>query len=153
MEAPLPPAIQPIHDEAERHHRRQMFWQVLLPIILSGLALALAVVWLVLNTTGAAPANTTLRDVSLVFILLPMLALFLVLMAATGALIYGLSRLYKAIPGFGGKALGFLDLVQGKMRTGADATVQPFIEVQQFFSRVAQVGTSFKQRIKRGKDL
>ena len=153
MEAPLPPAIQSIHDEAERRHRRQMFWQVLLPIILTGLGLAAAVVWLVLNANGAAPANTTLRDVSLVFIFLPMLALFLVLMVAAGALIYGLSRLYKAVPDFSGKALGFLNLVQGKIRIGADAAVQPFIGIQQFFSQVAQVGTSFRQRIQRGKDL
>ena len=83
-----------------QRHKRQSFWQVLLPVLLCVLIVLTGLVFLVLNATKGDPAGqlSGWADTSLVWMLLPVLGLGLLAVLLLGGLIYLLARLLKILP-------------------------------------------------------
>ncbi len=78
-----------------RQHKRQSFWQILLPILLSFLVMLAGLAFLIVIAKGGDPIGklSTWADTSLIWLLLPVMALGLAAVLLLGTMIYGLARL------------------------------------------------------------
>ena len=122
-------ALPPAETLSVRAHKRQLAWQILVPLlILVVLVIILAV--LVATQAGTA-ANQTWSNISLIWLIAPMLIFSLVFIFLLGFLIYGIARLMQVMPQFTGRVQDFFILFSGKTRSLADGSVKPFIWFQQ----------------------
>jgi small-conductance mechanosensitive channel len=107
-----------------RAHRRQFAWQILVPIlVLTALFLAVAV----LVASGTGSSSRTWADVSMIWVIAPVLVFALVVIIVLGFLIYAISKLHQITPHYTSKIHGFFGLLSGKTRLIADGTARPFI--------------------------
>jgi len=83
-----------------RQHKQQSFWQILLPVLVSLLAVLAGLAYLIVITNGGDPVGklSTWADTSLIWLLLPVLGLGLVAVLLLGMMIYLLARLLKILP-------------------------------------------------------
>lgn len=118
----------PVESPSLRAHKRQQVWQILVPFLAMTALLLAAAIWLV---SGGRSQTRLWADISLIWLLLPMLALTLLLAVLLGALIYGMARLLKVTPRFTARAQGLADQAAAGIRRAADGAAQPFIWLKQ----------------------
>ena len=111
-----------------RQHKRQFIWQILVPAIAAALIIILVAVFVV---TRGASTDRAVADISIMWMLIPILILALLVLAVLAGLIYGMAMLYKITPKYTGKAQSFLVLVQNETRKVADGSTRPFIWIDQ----------------------
>jgi hypothetical protein len=134
----------------EQMHRREVFWQVILPALI-GAAIFIAIcVWVVVFTIGFVP-DPTLPDqqsspakVAVIWILLPTCLGGLIQLAFLGGLVYLHSLGIRGLPGFSHKILSGLEKVSSLVQNLSDRAAAPVISVastkagwDRFFNRVA----------------
>ena len=118
----------PVHSPTIRLHKREVIWQIILPFVLVSLALLAAAVWLVLGDTAR---DRAWADVSMLWLLAPLLLLSLAALALLAAMIVGMAKLLQVMPRFTTRAQQVAGQIVGGTRKGADGAVQPFIWVEQ----------------------
>lgn len=107
-------------------HQRQFVWQILLPIILIvvvGLAAGVLVAWSTFANQGDA---RLWADISLIWLLAPMLLLALIAAVVAIGLIYGIARLTKAAPRLTGRLQELVRSGESGLRRIADGSTKPF---------------------------
>jgi hypothetical protein len=119
MEAPRPVVSTTIHA-----HKRQLVWQILVPFLV---VTALIVAAAVLISTGTTSATRTWADVSIIWLIAPMLVFALFFVVMLGFLIVGIAKLLQVTPYYSSKVQNFLILLSSRMRKIADGSAQPFI--------------------------
>jgi hypothetical protein len=124
MDAPRPVDSPTVHA-----HKRQFTWQILVPfLVVTAVILAAAV----LVSTGAASTTRAWADVSIIWLIIPVLVFALFCILELGFLIYGLARLLRVMPYYTGKTQDFFVLLSGRARQVADGTAKPVVLFQQF---------------------
>ncbi len=118
----------PVDSPTVRAHKHQLAWQILVPFLVVA-ALIIAAAVLVVTTTGSA--SRTWADVSIIWLIAPMLVSALVFVTILGFLIYGIARLIQVTPRYTGKAQGFFALFSDWARMVADGAAKPLIWFQQ----------------------
>jgi hypothetical protein len=108
----------------QKAHRRQVFWQITIPLIVIAL---LAVAVAVLASLSSANTASRWADISLIFLIIPALLVAFLFLAFNAALIFGLVQLLKALPPFALKAQNLAYLVEARVRSMADSLAKPFI--------------------------
>jgi len=107
-------------------HRRQVFWQITLPLIV--LALIFLALTVVVSLTGAG-LQSRWADISAIWCLCPNLIVLLLCVGSLGGMSYGLFRLLRVLPG----KLFSLQKLSLKFRDGvqkvSDAAVEPVLKV------------------------
>lgn len=112
----------PVRSPSLRAHRRQVFWQILVPFLaMTGLIVAGAV----LVVSGAAASTRVWADVSLIWILAPMLVLALLLAVLLGSAIYGLAKLAQVMPRYTSRLQDLVAGAAGVVRRTADGITKP----------------------------
>jgi hypothetical protein len=118
----------PIDSPTVHAHKRQLAWQILVPfLVVTALIIAAAV----LVATGAASGTRAWADVSIIWLIAPMLVPALFFVIVLGSLIYGIAKLTQITPRYTGKAQDFFALLSGWMRKIADGAAKPFVWYQQ----------------------
>ena len=115
-----------------RRHRRQTFWQVLLPVLLSVLLVLAGLVLLILLANGGDPAGklSVWADTSLIWVLLPMLGLGLMVILILGAVIYLLARLLKILPAYTTIVQHYFKVAENWVKALADKVTHPVVKVR-----------------------
>jgi hypothetical protein len=109
-------------------HKRQLAWQILVPLlVLMAFILAAAV----LVTTIPESASSTWADISLIWLIAPMLVFALFSVIVLGFLIYGITRLIQVTPRVTGKTQDFFGLLSSRTRKIADGSTRPVFWFQQ----------------------
>jgi hypothetical protein len=111
-----------------RLHKQQVVWQIIVPFTLVTLILLAAGVWLVWCETARA---RVWADVSIIWLLVPMLFLTLVALALSILLIVGMAKLLQVTPRFTARAQQVAGQVADGTRQAADGAAKPFIWVEQ----------------------
>ena len=124
-------------------HRRQVMRQVLLPVVLSALALVGMIVWISIATFKQGGDVERWAAVSTIWVIIPMLLGGLVVLAILGALIYGMARLLNATPYYTGIAQEYVILARGYIVRGADMAVKPILKLNEWL----QTAKAFFERI------
>ena len=121
-------AQRPIDSPTVQAHKRQLAWQILVPF-LAATAIILAVA--VLVATGTTDTNRPWADVSIVWMIAPMLLVALAFVTVLSFLIYGIARLLKVMPKYTAKAQFYVASAAAGARKLADGSTKPVFWVQQ----------------------
>lgn len=117
-----------VSTESSRSHHRQVFWQIVFPLILaSSILLALAI----LLIAGGKSPTRLLADVATIALLLPLLFLALIGILVLGFIIVMLSRLLRSLPPYTQKAQGYAVRGQFMLHRAADLSVRPIFWIKQ----------------------
>jgi len=111
-----------------RAHKRQRFWQILLPIILVTL---LAVVIGVFTALADAERARLWADVATIWLVAPLMVFALLCLAVVGGMIYAVARLMKIAPRYTLQAQNFVLRLTAGVKRGADAVVGPVVWLEQ----------------------
>jgi len=109
-----------------RAHRRQFFWQIILPLIV---ALTLLVTGAVFVVIGGDSQARLWADISTIWLVAPVLILALLGLVVLGFLVYAVARLLKATPRFTSKAQDFDRRISSGTRQAPDTSVKPVLWV------------------------
>ena len=120
--------LKPVDSPTLRLHKRQVVWQILVPFLLVTLMLLAAGAWLVWGETARARAWA---DVSIIWIVAPLLLLALVALALLVVLIVGMIKLLQAAPRYTSRAQQLAGQIAAGTRKAADGAIKPFVWIEQ----------------------
>ena len=119
-----------------RLHRRQRLWQILLPVILSFVLLLAAGAFIVLLAVRGEGQARLWADISLTWLILPLMVFALILMVILGGLIYALVRLTGAIPRLTSRAQDLAGRASAGTRRVTEKVVKPFVWLKEVSAAV-----------------
>jgi hypothetical protein len=117
-------------------HRKQMVWQVWVPL---GASILIVLALMVLTILGAFRQSGQIErwgNLSAVWVILPVLMVIFVFTAITFACVYGMSKLLGKIPGWMLSLQLFMLRVALETRKFADAATQPVVKANTTQTRV-----------------
>jgi hypothetical protein len=117
-----------VNPKARQAHKSQVLWQITIPFFVI-VALFLAVALLVI--VSGARGNGTISmwaDISLIWLIMPVLLILLVILAINGGLLYGIIKLIGVLPGIFFKLQRVLSKIHEKVEAGSNAAAAPFIK-------------------------
>jgi len=138
MNAKLP---QPVHESYKRH-RKQLAWQIILPITLT-MILCIALIVLI-NVATFRDGGDVGRwaAISTIWIVVPIMIGLIIMLALLGGLVYLMAKLLNIMPTYTGMAQDYVHIAVGYIKRGADVVVKPvfFIDglgasIRAFFGR------------------
>lgn len=126
-----------------RQHKRQSFWQILLPILLSFLVMLAGLAFLIVIAKGGDPIGklSTWADTSLIWLLLPVMALGLAAVLLLGTMIYGLARLLKVLPTYTAMVQHYFSLAASWVKAMVEKLLNPGMKLRGY---QAGIGHFFK---------
>jgi hypothetical protein len=105
-------------------HRQQFIWQILVPFLVMA---ALIVAGAILAVTGGPKQTGVWADVSIIWMLFPMLGFALLVAVVLGSLIYGMAKLTQITPHYTGHAQQFAAAVSAGTLKVADGAARPIL--------------------------
>ena len=127
-------------------HRRQVSWQITLPLaILAAIFLALVVV---VSLSGAG-YQSRWADISLIWCLCPNLIVLLLCVGMLGGLSFGLFRLQRVMPGKMFSLQKFGLKVRDGVQKATDAAVEPMLKVHGAQAGRKAMGQSIRNLFKK----
>jgi hypothetical protein len=111
-----------------RNHKRQFIWQILVPFLLTT---GLIIVGAVLVVTGGYAQARVWADVSIIWMLAPMLVFGLLIAVALSVLIYGFKKLMHITPRYTGRVQGLAATVSAETHKIADGITKPILWFRQ----------------------
>jgi uncharacterized membrane protein len=124
-------------------HRKQRSVQIILPVVLSVLAMIGMIVLISFATFTSDGDVSRWAAISTIWIIIPILLAGLILLAILVGLIYLMARALNALPHYTGIAQDYVYLAQGYITRAADMVVKPVIalggsieKVKAFFERI-----------------
>ncbi len=121
MNAKLP---QPVHESYKRH-RKQLAWQIILPMVLS-VVLCIALIVLIEFATFRDGGDVgRWAAISTIWIVVPIMIGSLIVLAIVGGLVYLMAKLLNIMPTYTGMAQDYVHIAVSYIKRGADAVVKP----------------------------
>jgi uncharacterized membrane protein YedE/YeeE len=118
-----------------QNHRKEVLWQITIPAIV-GILVIVGLLVLVLLVPGGAEGHSRWADISLIWLILPILVLALVLLLIFGGLAYAIVKLIGIIPPYTRKAQDAVDRAGAAVRRASDAAVEPVLRAKSFSASV-----------------
>jgi hypothetical protein len=116
----------PVHESYKRH-RKQLVWQIILPMVLTAILFIASIVLIYFATFRGNGDVARWAAVATIWISIPIIIMSLVFLAILSGIVYLLIRLLQIAPIYTGKAQDFAYKVAGSARRAADAVVKPII--------------------------
>lgn len=132
----------PTHYSYLKHHN-QVMRQIILPVVLSALVLVGIVVWVSFATFSRGGDVGRWAAISTMWVSLFILLGGLITLAILGGLIYGMSRLLRALPYYTGIAQDYIFIARGYIIRGADMAVKPILALNEW----VQTAKAFFERM------
>jgi hypothetical protein len=136
MRDKVSPVQLPLNASPVNDHRRQMLWQVWLPLAVAIIIVLALEILAIIGATRGSPQVDRWGAISAVIVILPVLVFGLVFMAIFGGMAYGLALLLKKVPGWMLKAQLFMIHLALVIRRAADSATKPVMAVSSFSSSV-----------------
>jgi hypothetical protein len=112
-------------------HRNDVQRQIILPIVLVSLVgLGLAIFSGFAAATGNAAGVSLWADISIIWLIIPIMVLALVIMVLMLALVYGLNRLLKVSPHYTGLAQTYAIWLNTQVTTWTDKIIHPVLSIK-----------------------
>jgi hypothetical protein len=113
-------------------HRREVFWQITFPLILTLLILLGLVGFVIYAGFQGSGSVSRWADISLIWLLLPAVVATLVVLVFLIGLVYLVSKLLGVLPGYARLVQGYFSLAQVRIRSIADKMVEPVLKIRSF---------------------
>ncbi len=117
-------------------HRREVFWQIILPL-LAGILLILAAVGAIIFS-ALQPVTDVERwaGVSLIWLILPALFFALLFLAVLAALVFGVSYLLRLIPHYAMVVQLFIERAKDKAGQLLNLSVEPVLRINSLWAAI-----------------
>lgn len=117
-------------------HQRQFWLQIVFPVVLSGLVIAVITVLTGMAAFGETGDVSRWAAISTIWLVLPLLATGLFFLLILLSVIYILARLLKIIPPYTIKARRYINLWSQKTIRISNITVKPIFLIQDITARL-----------------
>ena len=125
------------HDHLSvRLHRKQLWSQILLPILLSAVLLIAIIVLTSIATFRENGEVARWAAISTIWLVIPIMVVVLMILVILLALIYLLARLISLIPPYSYQAQKFVYQIEGYIRRGTDMIFKPALFVEAIKSQI-----------------
>jgi len=124
-------------------HRKEVMWQILAPVLIGAvIVLALAI----LAITGTDAQVSKGADVSVIWLITPMLIITLIFLVLLGALIYAVMSLLGILPGYARLVQDYFNAVRVQVGIVSDKAVEPVLRMESIKASLRAVGRSLRQK-------
>ena len=134
---------QPVHESYQRH-RRELAWQIILPVVLTTILFIALIVLINIATFRDAGDVARWAAISTIWIVIPIMFTLLIFLALLGVIIYYLGKLLNITPTYTGIAQDYVYKAAGYIKRAADAIVKPVMQLEGIISSIR----AFFERIK-----
>ena len=144
---PSPPPKPMVRNPITREkHRHEVFWQITIPLVIALIiVIALAIL---IPMVGTQASISQWADVSLIWLIVPLMFLALITLLILMVLVYVLARLLKVLPFYTNSVQEFFALFRDQVAVLGDKLVEPVLGIQ---GRIAS-WRSLKQNLTGKKD-
>jgi len=118
--------MQPVHLSYQKH-RKQLAWQIILPIVVTSLLIVALIVLVNIATFRDNGDVGRWAAISTIWIVIPVMVGLLIFLVILGGIIYLLARLLAITPTYTGRAQDYVHKAAIHIKRGADAVVRPVI--------------------------
>jgi hypothetical protein len=132
---------QPVHESYKRH-RKQLAWQIILPVVLAALLIVALIVLIWFATFHEGGDVARWAAISTIWIVVPTMIGLLIVLALLGGLVYLMAKLLNIMPTYTGLAQDYVHKAAAYVKRGADAVVKPIFlldglgaSIKAFFGR------------------
>ncbi len=125
MKATIP---QPVH-ESYLKHRKQVVWQVILPVVLTSLLCVALIVLINIATFNQGGDVARWAAISTIWIVIPIMLGLLIVVALLGGLVYLMKKLLNVTPTYTGMAQDYVHIGAGYVRRALDSIVEPVLKL------------------------
>jgi len=141
MKATLP---QPVHESYKRH-RKQLIWQIILPMVLTSLLFIALIVLINVATFRDGGDVGRWAAVSTIWIVIPIMIGLLILLALLGGLVYLMQKLLNVTPTYTSLAQNYVYMAEGYIKRAAEAIVKPVLQLNGILASI----NAFFEKMKR----
>ena len=134
------PPFQERNPITHRVHKREVFWQITLPVIIGGVIVLLIAVGVLLTTARGTGNTSDWADASLVLMIIPTMFSVFLLMVILAGMVFLITRLLGVSPFFFRRVQDFFTLASLRVGRAADAAVEPFLRGHSFVASVRALG-------------
>lgn len=110
--------------ETHQQHKKEVLWQITVPLILGVLVILL----LASLSVSSAVNQSRLADISLIWIILPNLMMALIIIFMLAGMVYGLMKLTGILPFYAQKVQMFFNIVKTQTQKIDERLVEPVIK-------------------------
>ena len=111
-------------------HRRDVTRQIILPVVIASLVGIVFAVLAGIGATRNSPGVSLWADISIIWLIIPMMLLALVILALTIGLVYGLNRLLKVSPNYTGMAQSYALWFSTQVKLWTDKIINPVLYIK-----------------------
>jgi hypothetical protein len=143
----LPPPIAPRNPATHRSHQRQVFAQILLPMLT---ALAGAVILAILSTTsvaGSAPQTALWAHISTIFMAVLAISAGLGVLIVLIAMIFGTGWVLNKLPGYSYIGQLYAQIIQIRVKQIADLSSLPVIQLKTGWKALSAFSTAIRKQL------
>jgi hypothetical protein len=124
----------------QARHRHEVLWQITVPVAVAAIViLALAILAGVL---GTANDHSRWADVSLIWLVMPVVVFTLIFLILLLAVVYGLVKLIEVLPPYARQLQEFFVLITFQVGKVGDKIVEPILRTRTFTASVRAFGRS-----------
>src|SRR5690606_35236343 len=129
----MPPVSVPLRNPVTHEkHRREVFRQIFLPLIIGIILLCAASVFVAYAGLSGTGDVSRWADISVIWIVVPAMVATLIFLILIVGLIYAVIWLLSSLPPLFRRVQDFMVRLHYAVRRGADASAAPFIKVSGF---------------------
>ncbi len=117
-------------------HRREVFWQITIPLLVGVLLILAAVGAIIFSTIQPVTDVERWADVSLIWMILPSLFFALLLLVLLAGLIYAISFLLRLIPPYALVVQLFFERAKGKVSQLLNLSTEPILRINSVWAAI-----------------
>jgi hypothetical protein len=110
-------------------HRKQVLWQITIPLVIGAVIILILAV---LVTTGSPQTASLWADISLVWLIIPVMIVSLILLVLLAGLAYAVIWLVRTIPGYAMQAQNFMIMIASQVEKLGNVIVEPILRLNAF---------------------
>jgi uncharacterized protein involved in cysteine biosynthesis len=122
-------------------HKREVFWQITLPLLIGILLMLAAVVAIILSATQSVTDLGRWADVSLMWLILPSLFFALILLISLIGFVYLISYLLRLIPRYALIVQHYFELAKNKVSQLTNLSIEPIFRMRSIWAAVRYAAT------------
>ncbi len=142
LQSPQLPEPNPVTTQA---HRSQKFWQIQFPLLLGVLLVLFTAAGVILAAVSGDGDVSRWSDISVIWLVAPMLLLTLIMIALTAAMVYLFRRMLPVLPRYSHLILGYFIIVSSRVDSLSNAVAEPFLRAHSLSASVQ----AFKRSLRR----
>ena len=126
--------------ESYLKHRRDFQLKILLPIILASIAAVVIGVLAGMAASGSSTAVSLWADISLIWLIMPVMVMALVIAILMVALVYGMNRLLKVTPHYTGLVQGYALWLEAEVSIWTNKLTHPVVSIRTWLDLIMKRG-------------